>query len=1082
MSASGKFFRPSSGSGGGTLFDSSDEESSDEGENKRNASSSEQESSSEEEESDNDQDVVDNKKRKKKNESTAAESKKPKRASFFDEEAEDAASDGEEEVYGDYNDPNDRILKHYTEEDIQRENMDEEAQAIMAQQDKRRKNASFFNADMSGHEVAEMVKHRYDMARKVVDRRALDEIEDRGAGGGAYNAVSQQSLVPSVSDPSLWMFACAPGKEKEVVYQIMNKCIARVRQGKPLGITAAVAGQSRGKIFIESYSEPAVIEAIQGFRKVYPNSRKLVPISDMTTVMAVISKSKPVKRNDWVRMTRGHYKGDLALVKSVKDSGVKCVIQAVPRLDLTLGDLPPEEARARRKTVRPAQKFFNASEIAALGKDLYRQRFPGGGEMCDYFEGNYYHDGYLLKEVNVGTMVKPCGVEEPPTLDELQRFRRRSKKTENSDSRYDDGGNEENEGSRIAASLLDELSELQGETGLDKTDQNVSACFVIGDTVEVIEGDLVGMRGKLISIDGSTIKMKPSNAAELADTTEVEFLASQVRKYIPVGSHVKVIDGRYVNETGVVVAVEKVDTEVLDYTAVVLTDMTHKEISVRISQLQESAEVASGLDKLAGYELHDLVVLSGGGSSNEVGVIVRVGREEFSIINNHGIVREVRPEELRGKRNSASIKAVALDVQGNQIRCGDTVSVAEGPHKGKTATIKRMSRAQLFLYSQIKTENSGIFVVRSRSCVLTGNSASQKHKSAPSANPYGAVSSGRGGPKNVKDDNLLRKSVRIQSGQWKGYLGVVTDATTTHVQVELHSRLKKVTVTRERVVVGGDKFGATDDFGQSSNPTAAPTTPFLGGATPMHGGATPMHGSATPMHDGIGGGFTPSHSGSGSSDVWRPGGDGSSSQIDVDTTNENSDMEPTGSTWGSTPVAATRTDGLFDGSTTAASVGGGWGSSDQGGSNTWAPTSDNGTSSNTALQDSSNNTTDLPSINNDVMGNEDSAAPKWFLDRVCVLVQKNGESVSGIIKEVNSSNKTATIEFEDSTSAVVTPLKDLTLFKPKEHDTVLVTDGPDVGVEGELMCIDGADAILKDANEDFKIVDFCHLAKIESET
>jgi len=49
---------------------------------------------------------------------------------------------------------------------------------------------------------------------------------------------------------------------------------------------------------------------------------------------------------------------------------------------------------------------------------------------------------------------------------------------------------------------------------------------------------------------------------------------------------------------------------------------------------------------------------------------------------------------------------------------------------------------------------------------------------------------------------------------------------------------------------------------------------------------------------------------------------------------------------------------------------------------------------------------------------------------------------------------------------------------PKEHDTVLVTGGADVGVEGELVCIDGDDAILRDADEFFKIVDFVHLAKI----
>ena len=121
-------------------------------------------------------------------------------------------------------------------------------------------------------------------------------------------------------------------------------------------------------------------------------------------------------------MTRGHFKGDLALVNHVRDSGLKCVIQCVPRLDLTLSDLPPEEAKIRRRTVKPAQKFFNAQEVAAMGKHLLRQRFPGLSDiMCDYFDGNYYHDGYLLKEVTIGTGVKPCTADDPPTLGQRSR-------------------------------------------------------------------------------------------------------------------------------------------------------------------------------------------------------------------------------------------------------------------------------------------------------------------------------------------------------------------------------------------------------------------------------------------------------------------------------------------------------------------------------------------------------------------------------------------------------------------------------------------------------------------------------------
>jgi transcription elongation factor SPT5 len=87
------------------------------------------------------------------------------------------------------------------------------------------------------------------------------------------------------------------------------------------------------------------------------------------------------------------------------------------------------------------------------------------------------------------------------------------------------------------------------------------------------------MRGKLMTMDGATVKIKPNDSTiDLGGSGEVEFLANQVRKYIAVGAHVKVTDGRYSNETGTVVAVEQMEGET-DFTAVVLTDVTNKEIS-----------------------------------------------------------------------------------------------------------------------------------------------------------------------------------------------------------------------------------------------------------------------------------------------------------------------------------------------------------------------------------------------------------------------------------------------------------------------------------------------------------------------
>lgn len=105
---------------------------------------------------------------------------------------------------------------------------------------------------------------------------------------------------------------------------------------------------------------------------------------------------------------------------------------------------------------------------------------------------------------------------------------------------------------------------------------------------------------------------------------------------------------------------------------------------------------------------------------------------------------------------------------------------------------------------------------------------------------------------------------------------------------------------------------------------------------------------------------------------------------------------------------------------------------------------------------------------------EDEATAVWFMERVCVELKSDG--ASAVIKEI-SHDKTATVELEDKSQKKVRA-GDVSMVPPKEHDMVLVTGGADVGVEGELVCIDGTDAILKDSNEDFKIVDFVHLAKI----
>jgi hypothetical protein len=50
-----------------------------------------------------------------------------------------------------------------------------------------------------------------------------DEYEDDFEGDDA--AIAQQSLLPSVRDPKLWMMTCKVGKEREIALTIMQKFI-----------------------------------------------------------------------------------------------------------------------------------------------------------------------------------------------------------------------------------------------------------------------------------------------------------------------------------------------------------------------------------------------------------------------------------------------------------------------------------------------------------------------------------------------------------------------------------------------------------------------------------------------------------------------------------------------------------------------------------------------------------------------------------------------------------------------------------------------------------------------------------------
>ena len=106
-------------------------------------------------------------------------------------------------------------------------------------------------------------------------------------------------------------------------------------------------------------------------------------------------------------------------------------------------------------------------------------------------------------------------------------------------------------------------------TGQDEESHNIAT----GDNVEVVEGELVNLMGRVTRVDGTRVSVQPTHD-ELKD--ELEFFAHELKKFFRQGDHVKVIAGRFEGDTGLIVRVE-------ENLIVLFSDLTMHELKVSTS-------------------------------------------------------------------------------------------------------------------------------------------------------------------------------------------------------------------------------------------------------------------------------------------------------------------------------------------------------------------------------------------------------------------------------------------------------------------------------------------------------------------
>ncbi|CAH0748696.1 unnamed protein product [Diatraea saccharalis] len=897
----------------------------------------------------------------------------------------------------------------------------------------RRRGANLWDSQKE-EEIEEYLRNKY-----ADESAALRHFGD--GGEEMSDEITQQTLLPGIKDPNLWMVKCRIGEEKATVLLLMRKFIAYQFSEEPFQIKSVVAPEGvKGYIYIEAYKQTHVKNIINnvGTLRMGIWKQDMVPIKEMTDVLRVVKEQSGLKPKQWVRLKRGLYKDDIAQVDYVDLAQNQVHLKLLPRIDYTrlrgaLRTVQSEsEAAKRKKKRRPAAKPFDPEAIRAIGGEV-----TSDGDFL-IFEGNRYsRKGFLYKNFTMSAILAE-GVK--PTLTELERFE------------------EQPEGIDIelAAPAKDDPTSLHS--------------FSMGDNVEVCSGDLANLQARIIAIDGSMITVMPKHDA-LKDP--LVFKPNELRKYFKQGDHVKVLAGRYEGDTGLIVRVEP-------QRVVLVSDLTMHELEVLPRDLQLCSDMATGVDSLGQFQWGDMVQLD----PQTVGVIVRLEKENFHVLGMQGKVIECKPQALQKRRENRFTKA--LDSEENTIQKRDIVKVIDGPHAGRNGEIKHLYRNFAFLQSRMYLDNGGVFVCKTRHLQLAGGNRGvgagpgaglgfMSPRIQSPAHPGGARGghtprgrgAGRGGAS--RDRDLIGQTIKITGGPYKGNVGIIKDATGSTARVELHSTCQTISVDRGHIAgagpggapAGGTSFrtpGRTPAVHGAATPTYRDTgakTPMHGSQTPIYdaGGRTPHYGSATPSHDG---GRTPAHG------AWDPTAANTPARPDFDYGLDDSPgpgYEP--------PASYSQAGGPFTPQTPGTMYG-----SDH----TYSP-----------YQPSPAGYLGTPSPvgyspRSPFEAGEGGAAGEWHTPDVEVRVRAHEDAAlagqAGVLRGLSAGMCAVYLPLEDRVVNVLADL--LEPVVPQSGDKVKVIAGEDREAVGQLISIENQEGVVKFGTDDIKIMQLRHLCKMSS--
>ena len=680
--------------------------------------------------------------------------RKPGARDFFDFEADEDETDS-------------------NNNDEEKEITDEEQNRLNAQYEFKPKN-NFLKIDGNEDEIVQRFEQEANMDN-------YDDIPD--------DEIGHKKCLPTISDPKLWLIKVKIGKERECVENLYHKYFARNQGKDPNNIkifSAASIDSLKGYIYVEAFKESNVREAILNMSTFRENSLRMVPLNEMTQAFENDKfKKNDIKVHQWVRIKGGLYQNDLAQIIYIEDQISKIYIKIIPRImeqnqnndknqndkNMKIGDYN----RKIKKNIRPKQKLFNPKNF-----DGVQKKFLGPFNDLSFWNKQFFKNGFLIKIVKKNSLIIE-NVE--PKLEEMNLF--------NMD---ENGINEEG------------FSEAFNNIEINKRRK-----FNKGDRVKIIQGDLNGITGKVISHIDKTVSFYP-NVVELMNEV-LEFPEEYLVKVFMPGELVSVISGTNIGKNGFIVRIEE-DND----TAVIYSENTQSYFKASCRDLVLSNQLNLERENNSTFKIGDLVQIN---NTHTICYILDASKYILKVIDTSNEIKNVSVRDVFqihvNKRNTG------IDCRRNPITRDNIIKVVNGPYKGTKATIKCLYKRFVFLHNNEIIQSNGIFVDLSDNIEILGSELLMENGE-----------NGRLNQRKIPEETkkLLGKEIHIIRGEWKGYNGILKEANDKFIYVELTAKQKTIRLSFQDI-----SKGDVNDSEVSKNDSM--TTPNMAYKTPAYYPQTP---------------------------------------------------------------------------------------------------------------------------------------------------------------------------------------------------------------------------------------------------